>query len=326
MKYVIMRACTILCLWIMAVWPLPAWSQTLRWWGQSFAISELPAHVIASPGKGTLFADHAQGDDKGTPLYVINRTSTTLQIPSDTRSYLKLEVKQADGYWARAESHPYSDCGVVTSYRDDGVHLFPGHYVRMTGYRPKQAEKGMVRYRSHKNFDWISNEGEGPYLESDVAVCRYDQMSLWEVPRTLAGFIDLRESRALQEDVPWNTKVEAMRLLHVLGGVPAARRECERMVASLELHTNSDEERRASEALQKLLKLPWARELDKPRLLQACVESLEAGAGERELYWDTLCNMAELEFGFPGQYRQNHVVDMGGGVDRRVIDAVAEAG
>lgn len=72
-------------------------------------VKNLPAHVKAPAGKLTLFADYKAARRGRVPLYLVNRTGKKLEFEAqDGALYVKLQAKEKDGTWARAQGHAFS--------------------------------------------------------------------------------------------------------------------------------------------------------------------------------------------------------------------------
>jgi len=137
-------------------------------------LEKLPAHVEAPAGRLTLFADYKDVRDGHVALYLVNRTGTTQVFESqDGKLYLKLQAKEPDGTWARAQGHVFSWCG--NSYFIEPA-LPDGHFWRLRGLFPAKGEKREVRFR-HYGTGLVSNAGEGRIDPAEIEKCRGDSFA-----------------------------------------------------------------------------------------------------------------------------------------------------
>jgi len=157
--------------------------------GLPLPVVELPEKVHAPEGSLTLWADFAAADEKGVPLYVVNQTNLAKTFDSqDHDLYIKLEFKDANGVWKRAQAHRSSWCG--NSYYP--VSLPPRQYFQFYGYRSIAGSKHLVRY-SRRDGSLISNEAEGFISEEDLKAVALDSITASEIPFTITRFLDFRE-------------------------------------------------------------------------------------------------------------------------------------
>ena len=141
---------------------------------QSTPLSKLPAHVKASADKLTLFADYSDVRNEGVALYLVNRTGKKLSFESqDGQLYIKLEAKEKNGTWARAQGHMFSWCGNSYFMHPELPH---GHFLRLHGHYPRKGETREVRYRFYGN-DLVSNVGQGRVDPAEIKKCRGDSFA-----------------------------------------------------------------------------------------------------------------------------------------------------
>ena len=137
----------------------------------------LPGHVQAEEERISLYADFdAIRADGRVPVYVVNRTGKAVKLNSqDGDIYLKLEYRDADGNWQRAQSHSYSFCGNSYFERE----LRPDHHVVAFGYQPINGRRETIRYRLYsQDFDAWSNVGDGVVADGDIQNAASDSMSI----------------------------------------------------------------------------------------------------------------------------------------------------
>ena len=137
----------------------------------------LPVHIQAAPGKVTLFADFERPTSKGVPLYIINRSGKSLDFFSeDNYLFHKLEIRNEQGQWVRAQTHQFSGCG--NSYDHTPV-LQTEHFSVSTGYVPVKGNKATVRYSFYlQNFKLSSNAGPGLVDEKEIATSTEDSLAM----------------------------------------------------------------------------------------------------------------------------------------------------
>ncbi len=163
----------------------------------------LPSHIEAPDGRVSLFADYGslQGDGR-VPVYLVNKSAQDLVLNTqDGDIYLKLQFKDSDGNWVRAQPHGYSWCG--NSYTKRTVPA--GHYLLVSGYQPINGVVHTVRYRLYsQDIDVVSNTGDGVIAELDIQRASSDVMSIRE------GAFDYVSEVALS-DLPVENKMDHMR-------------------------------------------------------------------------------------------------------------------
>jgi hypothetical protein len=150
-------------------------------------VAELPAHIKAPAGKVSLHADYGDIWQKKIVVYLVNRTHKLLRLPAeDDDIYLKLETRNHDGRWVRAQTHRYSWCG--NSYHHFDVPA--GQFRALLGFKPASGQERQVRYRVYwrKAFgkalglgpddEIVSNPGNLPVDADIVTLARYDSMAL----------------------------------------------------------------------------------------------------------------------------------------------------
>ena len=91
------------------------------------ANAELPGHIKSVSGKVVLVADFTHKDTEGKiPVYLINGSEKSIKLMAqDGDVYLKLETRDEDGKWRRAQPHAFSWCG--NSYYEET--LLPKHSI-----------------------------------------------------------------------------------------------------------------------------------------------------------------------------------------------------
>jgi hypothetical protein len=110
--------------------------------------TQLPAQVVAPPAKVTLYADYASARDGRIDLYVVNRTSQPIQVPTLYGNlFSSLEVDRGSGTWEPVQWY----CGVTLS-SVSWLTIPPGHFVH--GFRDNPASwfsligaHALVRYQ-----------------------------------------------------------------------------------------------------------------------------------------------------------------------------------
>jgi len=91
----------------------------------------------------------------------------------DGRPYVKLQAKEEDGSWARAQGHVFSWCG--NSYFATPK-LSDGHFLELRGLSAPAGEMREVRYRLYGR-DVVSNAGKGRVDPAEVRACRGDSFA-----------------------------------------------------------------------------------------------------------------------------------------------------
>ena len=138
----------------------------------------LPGHIEAPDGQVTLFADYGSiRTDGRVPVYLVNRTGEPLTLNAqDGDIYIKLEYRDDDGNWIRAQPHGYSWCGNSYTYKPV---VDPDHYIATTGYQPINGETRRIRYRLYEqSVDVVSNLGTGVIAEVDLLRAANDVLSI----------------------------------------------------------------------------------------------------------------------------------------------------
>lgn len=162
-------------------------------------VSSLPARVAAPLGQLTLFADFDDVAGQSVRLYLINRTGLRIGFSSQNGDpFIKMEFKNDDGEWERAQPHTFSWCG--NSYLITPS-LRPEEYYAVGGYFPSEGEVRSVRYRMYQEhafllkndtqsdffmimdkleqlpLDLMSNVGTGRVRLEDVGAARRDRLA-----------------------------------------------------------------------------------------------------------------------------------------------------
>jgi len=141
---------------------------------ESTPLSKLPAQVKAPADKLTLFADYGDVRREEVALYLVNRTGKKLSFESqDGQLYIKLQAKEKNGTWARAQGHLFSWCGNSYFMHPELPH---GHFLRLRGHYPGKGETREVRYRFYGN-DLVSNVGQGRVDPAEIKKCRGDSFA-----------------------------------------------------------------------------------------------------------------------------------------------------
>jgi hypothetical protein len=125
-------------------------------------IKKLPAHILAPPGKLSLFADFKKGKPD-VVIYLVNRTGKTIDVVTHKgQPFLPLEYEAAPGRWKLASVLDSPLCGnslTIVKLPNDG-------YLTATGYNPNRGFKAKVRYRLEEGP--VSNAGEGLVSHDDL--------------------------------------------------------------------------------------------------------------------------------------------------------------
>jgi hypothetical protein len=125
--------------------------------------AKLPKHVVAAPGKLTLFADFMKKSDLGVPLYLVNRTGKVVELPTYLgQPLLTMEYEAAPGKWKPAAyvNHPLCGNSLRTSELPDKSFGQGYDSTRRVGLKAK------VRYRYDDRC--VSNAGEGVVSRDDL--------------------------------------------------------------------------------------------------------------------------------------------------------------
>lgn len=264
--------------------------------GHSNANLELPEQVVAAEGKLTLFADFSQNLHPGPVLYLVNRTSSEIQIPTqDGDPYIKLERQLNTGEWTRIQSHRYSDCG--NSY----IHatLPPGMHFKWLGFQPVSGKKAIVRFSSYSTLpDITSNTGEGVVDPAEAAAAATDQLSIRAVP---SGIRQIFAPALGIGKTTLSSTVAALRMASELGEYPAIRAGAENWVSVLAAKSqHTAEEKHALEISRQILGKNWGPKTGLNHLLSICHQSLkspEANSGfgslgeNKNLVWSTIAEI-----------------------------------
>jgi hypothetical protein len=137
-------------------------------------LAALPKGIEAPEAKLSLIADYGDVRDGRVALYLVNRTGRKVEFEAqDGALYIKLEAKEKDGSWARAQGHRFSWCG--NSYFQRPA-LADGEFFALRGLFPKEGEEREVRYRLYGN-DVVSNVGKGRVDPAEIRACRGDSFA-----------------------------------------------------------------------------------------------------------------------------------------------------
>jgi hypothetical protein len=129
------------------------------------AVSKLPAHVLAAPGRLTLFADFKKRDPRGIPLYVVNRTGKPIDLFTyNGQPLLALEYEAQPGKWKPARAVDAPLCG--NSLKP--LKLANETYLLAHGYQPTAGFRAKVRYRFVGEVKPVSNPGVGVVSHDDL--------------------------------------------------------------------------------------------------------------------------------------------------------------
>ena len=137
----------------------------------------LPSHIDTPDGQVSLVADYGSKQINGqVPVYLVNKSLTDLALNSqDGDIYLKLEYRDSEGNWVRAQPHGYSWCG--NSYMTRIVQR--GHYLLVDGYQAGNGVAHTVRYKLYsQDISLVSNTGIGLASHLDIKRASSDVMSL----------------------------------------------------------------------------------------------------------------------------------------------------
>lgn len=231
----------------------------------------LPSSISAADGVLTLQADFAQAKDGKVPLYLVNRTAEKVIFSTqDYDIFLKLERKTPDGRWERVQSHQYSWCG--NSYIS--IELAAGHHFAFAGYMPMNGIKAQVRYRSYGSVPFVSNEGEGFFLEQDRITASLDQMALKELPESLRFYFNYNPAFPSLPGPAFTEEkfLSALRLLSTYRESPYAR---QRIKAFLTSELKQDENTpKLVAAINEILAREWPAEPAHEALLKAALAEL----------------------------------------------------
>lgn len=270
--------------------------------GEAIPNVELPPGVVVPPDEIGLFADFSAGDERGVPLYLVNRTSQPVAFPAqDNDIFLKLEVQTQEG-WVRAQAHEYSWCG--NSYGQSV--LQPGMHWRLYGYRPKEGRQSAVRYALYSGQKLVSNAGSGLVPDSAVALARNDEMALRGLPWTLREAFPADVEDESRMRMSPKQRVVCLELLHAYGEVPAIAYRATLQVAAWKAAAKlSDEKSAALTTMQEILSRPRNAKPSAGRLLIACLDKVEKApanpSADTDIAWQVIRDLADLEHGSEGR-------------------------
>ncbi|MCX6848137.1 MAG: hypothetical protein NTY98_04390 [Verrucomicrobia bacterium] len=158
---------------------------------EGIPIAKLPGGIPITEGKVTLFADYARAK-KGDSIdvYLINRSDHDIVLNSqDGDVYLKLEAKNEDGTWTRAQPHAFSWCGNSYDFRPE---VKKDCYYRIKGHQPKVGKAAKIRFRLYmqEGLDLATDAGEGIVSAEESALAATDALAVstgsFELVRDLA--------------------------------------------------------------------------------------------------------------------------------------------
>lgn len=257
---------------------------------------DLPAHIKVADGEVSLWADFENGTVQGTPLFLVNRTSKPVSFSSqDGDLYIKLEAKNENGEWVRAQPHQYSDCGNSYGRRT----LQSGMHFRLYGYKPDSGREAEVRFASHSGPTLVSNTGKGWVKEADIEAAIFDGMSLNGVPRTIRTALDPEWRRP---HLKVRERLGSLVLLRAYGPVPALKRQAEKLLEDWRLEPpDTADEKLAVIAFEWLLWAEWEKAVSAERLFRFCMDHIEGRNREDHvttaLVWETLSELATISLG-----------------------------
>ena len=240
------------------------------------ANASLPAHVKAAAGQVTLYADFDHADEKGVPLYLVNRSQVPLHLASqDGDLYFKLERQAPSGPWERVQSHAFSWCG--NSY--GGEVLQPGMHRQFYGHRPVNGERGKVRYAGYGSLKVESNAGDGLWSPSEADLARKDRLSLAGIPGAFSNTFDpeadgYEASRFAEGEL--SKGVAVLRFVPALGELPALRSGIQHWTDALATLPNpTDGQRQALNSAREVLGRPWDSSGGLEPLMQRCLATVK---------------------------------------------------
>ena len=219
---------------------------------------KLPDSVPVLKGKLTLYADYNKSRGGRVPVYLVNRTSQRVELPSqDGDIYLKLERLRDDGHWERVQAHQYSWCG--NSYLP--VIIDPGFHVCISGYMPTKGMPAKVRFRTYSTLPFVSNVGTGFFLEEDRQAAGQDRMALNELPQSIRRYIDFDRKVSRQGKKVTDTEfLVALRLVSAYQESSYARTKAE---AYLQIQKDQGRDARNTIlAIEGVLAKKWPLEKD----------------------------------------------------------------
>lgn len=256
----------------------------------------LPRQVVAEFGKLSLFADHGHADDRGVPLYIVNRGTRDFPwstYAGDPGIVLERYDEAAEG-WQRAQAGmiTFAMCG----HSFATLNLKPGQHFKILGYRPKQGTEGRVRFHLD-DHDLISNEGDGLWSEDDVAKVGLDRTQLSGHP-----FTEELQHWNLKGEDPGRKSVEQvlaeLTLMQVWENGPVFRSFAKAFKVELERHATEGvpPDAEAIERVDSLLAVRQVIRANPDALFQRCLEILRSPRGriygspekEQEVAWIAL--------------------------------------
>jgi hypothetical protein len=128
--------------------------------------AKLPGHVLAPPGKLSLFADFKNKGDLGVPLYLVNRTGKPVELFTfNGQPFLAVEYEAEPGKWKPARVVDSALCGNSLS----PLKLPDETFLKVPGYVAAVGFKAKVRYRLDAAGKPLSNAGEGMVSHDDLS-------------------------------------------------------------------------------------------------------------------------------------------------------------
>ena len=283
-------------------------------WGPTANV-DLPTRVNADPGKLTLYADFEHPDEFGIPLFLVNRTNTTLDLDKKgVEDVVKLERQLPSGQWERVQSHRYSDCGTWSS---ETPCLPSGMHFQLHGYRVPKGEPATVRYTVYSGAPISSNVGTGFFLLSDLEAARTDRMTLILVPFSIKSMFDPDFRPA---EIQHSKRFVALKLASLLGETPAIRKEAEIWLQDLEsMVAPSEEQTTIRLQLREILKKPWGKRTGLNSMVEYCLESLRkpktspakfgSPESDRGFLWEIIAEAAGIDIRIPKALHQYPAVE-----------------
>jgi len=159
---------------------------------------QLPNRVRPSPNSVTLYADYSTKSANGiVPVYLVNAGTNTINLEAqDGDVFLKLEVRNPQGRWVRAQPHAYSWCG--NSYFTRQVR--PDHFLLINGYQPTNGQPRRVRFSLYQQeFALSSNVGDGVAAIGDIDLASRDAMAVYEGTFEFVSSVALGEIQLTNE-------------------------------------------------------------------------------------------------------------------------------
>ncbi|MCB1205072.1 MAG: hypothetical protein KDN18_12505 [Verrucomicrobiae bacterium] len=230
-----------------------------------FPNAQLPEAVVAPEGQVTVTAAFDKADPGGTgvPIYLVNRSSETLQLPSqDHDLYFKLEYRDSSGRWRRAQNHLDSDCG--NSYYS--LTLAPGQHLVLQGYLPAKGEAATVRYRCYSNGAWTSNPGIGAFLPGDQSAAELDSLARRGGPIVLWAAVSLTPFLEDLQNLSPGDQLAAVALRSLYQESRAFRHDAGRLAKRWPSEATAEKE-----ALHKLLDQNWPTDAQPHELFEHCL-------------------------------------------------------